>query len=64
MTQDANVLEGIVKEVQGQLSSLREEYQLATKDLEEETALIKEIESSDQDYLNELQATIAEQAYV
>ena len=40
------------------------EYQSVTEELEREQAEVAEIESGDQDYLNELKATVSEQKYV
>lgn len=46
------------------LPSLREEYAQVMAELEKEQADIAEIEEQDQDMLNELKATIADQEYV
>lgn len=62
--QDASTLESIITQTQDMLPSLRDEYAQVMKELEQEKADIAEIEGSDQDYLNELKATIAEQEYV
>jgi hypothetical protein len=43
---------------------LEQEYQSLMEELEREQAEVAEIESGDQDYLNELKATVAEQKYV
>ena len=43
------------------MPSLREGYQQVLRELEEEKTLVAEIENSDQQYLNELKTTIAEQ---
>jgi len=40
---------------------MEREYEELMRELEHEQAEVKEIEESDQDYLNELKATIAEQ---
>ncbi|KAI0080046.1 hypothetical protein K474DRAFT_1689475 [Panus rudis PR-1116 ss-1] len=58
---DAKMLEDIIKQAQGMLPNLREEYAQVMAELEQEQADIAEIENSDQDYLNELKSTIAEQ---
>lgn len=48
----------------GLIPELEQEYQRLTEELEREQAEVAEIESGDQDYLNELKATVAEQKYV
>ncbi|KZT23850.1 hypothetical protein NEOLEDRAFT_1179833 [Neolentinus lepideus HHB14362 ss-1] len=58
---DAKVLESLTRQVQDILPSLREEYKQALSELEQEQAEVDELERSDQSYLNELKATIAEQ---
>lgn len=59
--QDAKALEIITSQAQALVPSLREGYQRVLRELEEEKALVAEIENSDQQYLNELKTTIAEQ---
>ncbi|KAF9821806.1 hypothetical protein IEO21_00236 [Rhodonia placenta] len=61
---DAQVLAKVVKQAQGILPDLRAEYAQVMAELEQEQADIAEIETSDQDYLGELKATIAEQTCV
>lgn len=48
----------------GLIPELEQEYQRLTEELEREQAEVAEIESGDQDYLNELKATVSEQKYV
>jgi hypothetical protein len=48
----------------GLIPELEQEYQSLTEELEREQAEVAEIESGDQDYLNELKATVSEQKYV
>lgn len=60
---DAKVLESLTRQVQDLLPSLREEYEQAIRELEQEQAEVDELERSDQSYLNELKATIAEQDF-
>ena len=43
------------------LPDLEKEYEQLVQELEQEESEVKEIESCDQDYLNELKASIAEQ---
>lgn len=43
------------------IPALQQEYDEIIQDLEKETVEVAEIEASDQDYLNELKASIAEQ---
>lgn len=54
----------MIKEAQDLLPELRKEYDEVARLLEQEQADIDEIENSDQDYLNELKASIAEQRCV
>jgi hypothetical protein len=54
-------LEGVTKQVQALVPSLREEYDQVLSELEQEKALVVEIENSDQKYLSELKNTISEQ---
>ncbi|CAA7258736.1 unnamed protein product [Cyclocybe aegerita] len=58
---DARALEDLKKSIDGVLPELEKEYEELMLELEQEQAEVKEIEESDQDYLNELKATIAEQ---
>lgn len=46
------------------IPALQQEYEELVRELGQEQAEVAEIEGSDQDYLNELKATIAEQKYV
>jgi kinetochore protein Spc7/SPC105 len=59
--QDAKVLEDIMAIADDVIPALQQEYDAIVQDLEKETAEVAEIEASDQDYLNELKASIAEQ---
>lgn len=43
------------------LPDLEKEYEQLMQELEQEESEVEEIESCDQDYLNELKASIAEQ---
>lgn len=61
---DAHTLEELIKSADGLLPELEQEYQSLTEELEREQAEVAEIENGDQDYLNELKATVAEQKYV
>ena len=61
---DARTLEELIRSADGLIPELEQEYQSLTEELEREQAEVAEIESGDQDYLNELKATIAEQKYV
>ncbi|KAI0274874.1 Spc7 kinetochore protein-domain-containing protein [Gloeopeniophorella convolvens] len=61
LEQDASTLESIIQQAQSVLPSLREEHARVMKELEEEQVIAAEIENCDQDYLNELKATLAEQ---
>ncbi|KAF9535483.1 Spc7 kinetochore protein-domain-containing protein [Crepidotus variabilis] len=58
---DARTLESLKKETDAVLPDLENEYAELMRELEQEEAEVKEIESSDQDYLNDLKASIAEQ---
>ena len=58
---DARTLEGLKKSADALLPDMEREYEELMRELEHEQAEVKEIEESDQDYLNELKATIAEQ---
>ena len=61
---DACTLEELNKSADGLIPELEQEYQRLTEELEREQAEVAEIESGDQDYLNELIATVSEQKYV
>ncbi|KAG6919603.1 hypothetical protein DXG01_004267 [Tephrocybe rancida] len=58
---DAKSLETIRASVGDVIPALKQEYEDIMKELEQETAEVAEIEACDQDYLNELKASIAEQ---
>ncbi|KAG6837858.1 hypothetical protein H0H93_013011 [Arthromyces matolae] len=58
---DAKTLEAIRSSTNDVIPALRLEYEEIRKELEKESAEVKEIEACDQDYLNELKASIAEQ---
>lgn len=59
--QDARALEEPKKTALELIPELEKEYEELMRELEQEQAEVAEIEGSDQDYLNELKATIAEQ---
>jgi kinetochore protein Spc7/SPC105 len=61
---DARTLEELIRSADGLIPELEQEYQSLTEELEREQVEVAEIESGDQDYLNELKATVAEQKYV
>ena len=61
---DARTLEELNRSADGLIPELEQEYQSLTEELEREQAEVAEIENGDQDYLNELKATVAEQKYV
>ncbi|KAA1468477.1 hypothetical protein DENSPDRAFT_814750 [Dentipellis sp. KUC8613] len=61
LEKDARSLESTIAQTQSILPSLREEHARVMKELEEEQSIANEIEHCDQDYLNELNSTIAEQ---
>lgn len=61
LDQDARALEDPKKTALELIPELEKEYEELMRELEQEQAEVAEIESSDQDYLNELKATIAEQ---
>lgn len=63
-TQDARKLEEPKKTAAKIIPELEREYEDLIRELEQEQAEVAEIEGSDQDYLNELKATIAEQKCV
>jgi kinetochore protein Spc7/SPC105 len=58
---DAKVVEDIMATADEVIPALQQEYDEIIQDLEKETVEVAEIEASDQDYLNELKASIAEQ---
>ncbi|KAJ7630550.1 Spc7 kinetochore protein-domain-containing protein [Roridomyces roridus] len=59
--EDARVLEQLKAMPDQILPALEREYEEVMRELEQEQAEVAEIEGSDQDYLNELKASIAEQ---
>lgn len=61
---DARTLEELIGYTDGLTPELEQEYQRLTEELAQEQAEVAEIEGGDQDYLNELKATVAEQKYV
>lgn len=61
---DARTLEELIRSAEGLLPGMEQEYQKLAEELEKEQAEVAEIEHGDQDYLNELKATVAEQKYV
>ena len=61
---DARTLEELKSSADGLIPELEQVYQSLTEELEREQAEVAEIECGDQDYLNELKATVAEQKYV
>ncbi|KAG5648239.1 hypothetical protein DXG03_006197 [Asterophora parasitica] len=58
---DAKALESIKASADDIIPALQQEYDDLMKELEKEMAEVAEIEACDQDYLNELKASIAEQ---
>ncbi|KAH9487055.1 Kinetochore protein spc7 [Psilocybe cubensis] len=58
---DARALEGPKKVITSIIPALEKEYEDIMRELEKEQTEVAEIEDCDQDYLNELKATIAEQ---
>lgn len=64
MMQDAHALEDMKNSVDELVPQLEKEYADLMQQLEQEQAEVAEIESGDQEYLNDLKATIAEQKYV
>jgi kinetochore protein Spc7/SPC105 len=60
-SQDANTLEPIKRAAEELVPALEKEYNDILKVLEREQAEVAEIEVSDQDYLNDLKVSIAEQ---
>lgn len=61
LVKDARVLEGITAQADEVVPALKQEYDQLMQELEKENAEVAEVEASDQDYLNELTASIAEQ---
>ncbi|KAG6891055.1 hypothetical protein C0995_014144 [Termitomyces sp. Mi166 len=61
LSKDAKTLEAIRASAGDLIPALRLEYEEIRKEHERESAEVKEIEACDQDYLNELKASIAEQ---
>ncbi|KDR84860.1 hypothetical protein GALMADRAFT_233294 [Galerina marginata CBS 339.88] len=61
LEKDARALEEPKKAALEIIPALEKEYEELMRELEQEQAEVAEIEESDQDYLNELKATIAEQ---
>ena len=62
--QDARALEEPKNLIVNVIPELEREYEELMRELEKERAEVTEIEAGDQDYLNELKATIAEQKWV
>ncbi|KIJ21478.1 hypothetical protein PAXINDRAFT_159567 [Paxillus involutus ATCC 200175] len=61
MEADAKLLEGIIRQTQDMVPTLQREYDQLMEELAKEKAEVAELEGCDQDYLNELKVTIAEQ---
>ncbi|KAG2117939.1 Spc7 kinetochore protein-domain-containing protein [Suillus discolor] len=59
---DAKVLENIIRQAQEVVPALNEEYENLLRELEQEQVDVAELENCNQDYLNELKATIQEQS--
>ncbi|KAH7883876.1 Spc7 kinetochore protein-domain-containing protein [Phlebopus sp. FC_14] len=59
---DAKFLEAVIRQAQDMVPALQLEYDNLMQELEQEKADVAELEACDQDYLNELKATIAEQS--
>ncbi|KAG2156535.1 Spc7 kinetochore protein-domain-containing protein [Suillus bovinus] len=59
---DAKVLENIIRQAQEVVPALNEEYENLLRELEQEQTDVAELQTCDQDYLNELKATIQEQS--
>ncbi|KAG8220070.1 Spc7 kinetochore protein-domain-containing protein [Butyriboletus roseoflavus] len=59
---DAKTLETIIRQAQDVVPSLQQEYDELMTELAKEKAEVAELEGCDQNYLNELKATIAEQS--
>lgn len=64
LEQDALKLEKIKTTADEVIPSLQQQYDEIMLELEKEKAEVADIEQCDQDYLNELKASIAEQKYV
>lgn len=58
------MLEDRTNSAQELVPSLQEEYEQIMRELEQEKALVAEIEACDQQYLSELKTTLAEQGCV
>nr|GAT43645.1 predicted protein [Mycena chlorophos] len=61
LRKDVNTLQGLQEGPDHMISELEQEYESLMRELEQEQAEVAEIENCDQDYLNELKASIAEQ---
>ena len=61
LEQDARKLEVLSNAANSVIPDLEREYEQIMAELERERAEVAEIEACDQDYLNELKASIAEQ---
>ncbi|KAG6329815.1 hypothetical protein ID866_9275, partial [Astraeus odoratus] len=59
---DAKFLESVIHKAQDILPGLQQEYDQLMEELEREKADVAELEACDQDYLNELKGSIAEQS--
>ncbi|KAF8139971.1 Spc7 kinetochore protein-domain-containing protein [Boletus edulis] len=59
---DAKALEGIIRQAQDIVPALQKEYNGLMAELAKEQAEVAELEGCDQNYLNELKATISEQS--
>lgn len=62
--QDAKTLEKIKAKAADVVPTLQREYDEIMRQLEKEQAEVADIEQCDQDYLNELKSSIAEQEWV
>ena len=60
---DASTLDTIIQHGETFMPLLREEHAQIMKELEQEQSVAAEIENCDQEYLNELRATLEEQGY-
>ena len=56
-------MEGIIHRAHENIPNLQQEYDQLMEGLEREKANVAELEACDQDYLNELKGSIAEQRY-
>jgi hypothetical protein len=63
VAKDASTLESLIRQAESFLPRLREEHAQVIKELEQEQSIVTDIENCDQEYLNELKATLAEQGY-